>query len=107
MIKKLLLYSLNSQSLANKIALLAVFIKDHDPDVLVISETWLSPNIPSAEIFPPHYNASRKDRTDGYGGVLISYRSNIACYKLECNSSVELAACRFVLKDQTLIACSV
>ena len=39
--------------------------------------------------------------------ILIAYRNNIACYELECNSSVELAACRFVLKDQTLIACSV
>jgi len=31
---------LNSQSLVNKKALLAVFIKDHDPDILVVSETW-------------------------------------------------------------------
>jgi len=46
-------------------------MKDRDPDILVISETWLSPNIPSTEIFPPQYNTTRKDRTDGYGGIYL------------------------------------
>jgi len=94
---------LNSQSVVNKKASLAVFIKDHNPDILFISETWLSP---STEIFHSHYNVIRKgDRTDGYGGVLIAYRNTLVCYEVNCDSYVELVACRFVLKDHSLIVC--
>jgi len=102
---------LNSQSVINKKASLAVFLKNHDPDILhfIIYETWLSPNILSAEIFPPHYNVTRKDRTDGHSGVFIAYRNTLTWYELNYvgDSSVELVACRFTPQQQSLIVCSI
>jgi len=77
----------------------------HHPDILVTAETWLSPSILSAETFPHHYNVTRKNRTDGYGEVLVAYRNTLACYELNYDSSAELVASRFALNNQTLIVC--
>ena len=42
-------------------------------DVLVGTETWLTPDHLSSEYFPTdQYEVFRKDRPDGYGGVLIA-----------------------------------
>ena len=63
---------LNSQILVNKKATLGAFINDHDPDIITISESWLSFDISTAEIFPSGYNVFRKDRQGGHGGVLLA-----------------------------------
>jgi len=97
---------LNCQSIVSKRASLEVFIKDHNPDVLVLSETWLSPDILSTEFLPHHYNVFRKDREDGYGGVLIAYKNSFACYELHYDSSVEIVVSKFILNKQSLIICS-
>jgi len=97
---------MNCQSIVSKKASLSVFIKDHNPDVLVISESWLSPDILSAEVLPSQYNVMRKDREDGHGGVLIAYRNSLTCCELSYDSSVEVAAGKFILDSQSLIICS-
>ena len=47
------------------------------PDVIIGSETWLKPDIGDSEIFPPGYHVYRKDRVDGYGGVLLGISTNL------------------------------
>ena len=47
--------------------------------ILVVSETWLSPDISTSEFFPDQYNVFRKDRADGFGGVLLACRNSINC----------------------------
>ena len=43
------------------------------PIIVILSETWLNPNISNHEIFPTEldYKVFRRDRPDGYGGVII------------------------------------
>ena len=42
-------------------------------DVIAMSETQLSSNSSSSASFPDGYYVFRKDRTDGYGGVLLAW----------------------------------
>ena len=51
----------------------------YNPDIVAISETWLSSNISSYEFFPTGYHMYRKDRANGYGGVLLACRNNMSC----------------------------
>ena len=43
------------------------------PGIVILSETWLNPNISNHKIFPTEwgYEVFRRDRPDGYGGVII------------------------------------
>ena len=45
----------NCQSLKNKKEQLTTIIQSADPDILMITETWLHPNIKKKEIFPDYY----------------------------------------------------
>ena len=64
-------YTVNSNL---KILNLHDLINSEHPDIIIGTETWLTPDVLNNEIFPPklNYIVYRKDRTDGYGGVLIS-----------------------------------
>ena len=42
------------------------------PDIIIANETWLKPTIHTREVMPPGFNTTRKDRADGYGGVLLA-----------------------------------
>ena len=53
------------------------------PDVIIGSETWLKPDISYSEIFPPGYHVYRKDRADGYGGVLLGISASLNSNKIE------------------------
>lgn len=35
---------------------------ESEDDVVALSETWLSDNVSSSELFPKEYNVDRKDR---------------------------------------------
>ena len=47
------------------------------------SETWLWPDISYSEIFSPGYHVYRKDRADGYGGVLLGISTSLSSNKIE------------------------
>ena len=38
---------------------------------MIITKAWLFPDTLNSEIFPRRYTEFRKDRIDGFGGVLI------------------------------------
>ena len=77
---------LNSQSITNKKGILGAMIGEQMPDVVTISETWLSPDISSSEVFPKGYRIFRKDRPDGYGGVLLACCDTFTCSKIHIDS---------------------
>ena len=64
----------NFQSAKNKKEEIGNMIDSCNPDVIIGTETWLNENIHSTELFPPSYTVIRKDRSDGYGGVLIALK---------------------------------
>ena len=71
---------INANSIANKKAELAAIAEYCDPDLMLISETKLSPDILNGEFVPEGYMGRfRKDRKRGAGGVMIISKD---CYKI-------------------------
>ena len=69
--------NINFQSIKNKKEELTVLLESTCPSIVIGTETWLNPTITSSEIFPPNYEVIRKDREDGYGGVLLAVRNDL------------------------------
>lgn len=64
---KCLLY--NARSIVNKVDLLPLIITDYNPQMIFVTESWLTDRLPSAYLgVQPHYSVLRKDRTDSVGG---------------------------------------
>jgi hypothetical protein len=67
----------NTRSLVNKIEELSTTIQWLNPDVAILTETWLSSNITDDLISIPHYSIYRKDRpSDKRGGGVCIYITN-------------------------------
>ena len=80
-----------------------------DPDIIVACETWLKPDILNSEIMPPGYNPpQRKDRSDGYGGVLLATKIGIIANEIQIDTNCEILATKIdLVKQQPLIVVSV
>ena len=83
--------NINFQSIVNKVSEFHCFIDTEKPDVVIGTESWLTPDISNNEIFPPGYTPYRADRsaTTRGGGVFILVQNNIICteqpqFKTEC-----------------------
>ena len=73
----------NFQGILSKKENLINLIDSTDPDIVIASETWLNSSIKNSEIFQPYvYEVSRKDRPDGYGGVLIAAKKSLNSQEL-------------------------
>ena len=68
--------NLNLQSINNKKAEILLMLERDNPDIVVGTETWLKPDVSNAEIFPSSYTIYRKDRADGYGGVILAVKTD-------------------------------
>ena len=56
----------NCQSIQAKKCSFISLIYRYIPDIVVGTESWLTPAVISSEIFPNDYNIYRHDRPDGY-----------------------------------------
>jgi hypothetical protein len=83
---------LNFQSIKNKKAETLNIIDSYNPDIIIGTETWLNDPVHNSEIFPPNYNIYRRDRRDGFGGVLVTVKADIVSEYLdvEINSQLRL-----------------
>ena len=88
--KLLNLLSLNIQSLTAKKVSFGNLISERNLDIIALSETWLKPEILSSEFFPAGYKIFRKDRHDGYGGVLLACHDSLNCQQLSINSVLSI-----------------
>ena len=70
---------LNARSLRNKLTDFQASIYSNDVDILVITETWLTPAILEHEVLPSGYSVYRRDREEERrgGGILIAIKDNI------------------------------
>jgi len=66
---KLTIIILNCQSIVPKKANLKCLIDITNPDILIASETWLTPSISSNEFFPSNYITYCKDRVWLWGRI--------------------------------------
>ena len=67
-------------------------IDEYKPDIVLGTESWLSPDISSGEIFPSTYNIFRKDRTSEArgGGVFQAIKTDLlASCKQEFDADCE------------------
>ena len=103
------LFVINFQSIISKRAAFLNSIDDHHPDIIFGTETWLSPTISTAEFLPANYMSFRKDRTDGYGGVLLAFRDtlNVTEYPIDNPNQCEIIACTLKHEKQEIIICSI
>ena len=70
-VKQLRMLTVNFQSIRNKKDELELIIINEDIDIVLGSETHLTPCITDSEILNPKYKCYRRDRGDGYGRVII------------------------------------
>ena len=81
--------TINFQSLKEKKAELLNILDSTDPDIVFGNETWLTSNHLSSEFFPPIYHVYRKDRSDGYGGVLLAVKANLISNQIAVKSQAK------------------
>ena len=87
--------SLNCQCLTNKKADLEALIDEEDPDLIVLTETNMTPGIGSAEYIPRGYMVHRKDRHEcgdirKGGGILIAVKSDLPSSTMTLDTLIEL-----------------
>ena len=87
-----------------------LFLQNVKPHIIIGTETWLSRDILDSEIIPDEFNYTiyRKDRIDGYGGVLIAVTKDILSNSLpELDTSCEIIWCKIHLVGiKDLYACA-
>ena len=90
--KSLRVVTVNFQSIYNKKGELSSFLIKNDIDIVLGSETHLSPSINNAEILPPMYTSYRRDRADGWGGGIIITKKNLIFGEIKINKECEMVA---------------
>eukprot|EP00057_Strongylocentrotus_purpuratus_P029222 XP_011683696.1 PREDICTED: RNA-directed DNA polymerase from mobile element jockey-like [Strongylocentrotus purpuratus] len=71
------------------------------PDVMIANETWLKPTLLNSEMMPAGYNTPiRKDRPDGYEGVLLATKNDLVDCEVEVKSDCEIIATKIQLYGQ-------
>ena len=97
---------LNSQSIVSKKASLDCLLSEHNPHIVAVTETWLKFDVPSSELLPSEYNTFRKDRPDGYGGILLACHNSLNCKILNIVIVSETIACQLLFDNhESLIVC--
>ena len=79
------------QSIGNKDPEFDCLLESEKPDIVIGTESWLTPDIFNNDIFPPGYIPYRADRsaTTRGDGVFVLVRNNIVCtnqpqFRIEC-----------------------
>ena len=84
--------NLNSRSILNKAEELLHILKEINPDIVCLTETWLDQSTPQNNFIPNGYSMIRKDRTEAFkqkygrnrgGGVAVIHKENL---KIEIKS---------------------
>ena len=76
----------NARSLKNKIDELSMRCKRHNPDVIVITETWFDPCLPDSLFSIDGYNLLRCDRNSNGGGIALFLRHTLSYQRIDIAS---------------------
>ena len=99
-LKSLNCISLNARSVVNKIEEIQTIIQIEDPDLFVCTETHLSNDILSHEIFPQTYTVIRKDRNRHGGGLIIAYKTQLSVTpRPDLETDCEILWCEVICPD--------
>ena len=68
----------NVRSICNKLDILKLFLVDHRPDILAVTESWGRPALLDAFLTLDNYTLFRQDRCDRFGGgVFLLVRKDL------------------------------
>lgn len=84
---------INFQSIRKKGKYISTLIESTRPDVIIGTETWLSSDVNSSEIFEENlgFDVHRSDRPNSpHGGVLLAVKRELNVADVRCSDSVEL-----------------
>ena len=90
--KSLKVVTVNFQSIYNKKDELSSFLFENNADIVLGSETHLSPTINNAEILPSMYTSYRCDRADGWCWVIIIAKKNLTVKEIKIKKECEMVA---------------
>jgi len=88
--KPLVLMQVNCSSICNKILEFWNLIDTYNPDVVIVTESWLSEETNNAEVFRDYYITFRRDRSTRGGGVLVCVKNYIDCRELWTDDDFEM-----------------
>ena len=75
-------------------------IREKEPDIILLNETWLNPNF---NFHLNSYNIVRQDRADGYGGVVSCFKKSIIFHTIKKFSSDNIQYIHCTIGDLNLI----
>ena len=81
---------MNTRSLVNKMDLFQNYVYSNSPDIIAVTETWLSDKIFDNEILPKNYTIIRKDRKTRGGGLLLAIKFSKSYQVLHSPTNLEL-----------------
>ena len=84
---------MNARSIRNKIPDLQLLARDIDPDIISVTESWLSNDFDSSSLGLLGYNIFRTDRNygeDPHGGVFLAVKSTLHPKLMESDPNNEL-----------------
>jgi hypothetical protein len=96
-IKTLKIHILNCRSLRSieKRSRFNILLESSNPDIIIGTESHLSPEYPTSEVFNQNYTTFRKDRKEGGGGVFIMTKSDITVTSIpESDTQCEILWCK-------------
>lgn len=102
-IKRLTLINVNARSVLNKTEALESLLVDYEPDIVAITETWLSPAIFDHEIAPPNYTIIRKDRPSRGGGVALLIKNCLRFVLLPEVNNAEAVFCKLLCDGTSIV----
>jgi exonuclease III len=77
----------NARSILPKIHFLQNLVHRHNLDIIAICESWLTEE---GRLALRGYDIIRKDRADGYGGVLLAVKQDLRYQVLQVHSSTRI-----------------
>lgn len=97
----MVLVNINARSLTNKTEDLERLLFEYNPDIVIVTETWLRPEISDCEIIPPAYNMIRKDRDKRGGGVAIIFKEKLRLVPMPNSPDCESGWCKTELSGMS------
>lgn len=95
--------NINARSILNKLDTFEDLLLDRDPDIVSVTETWLSSPIHSQEIAPPNYSVIKKDRSSRGGGVALLIKKSIPFAHLPTVEEAEAVFCKILCNGNPII----
>ncbi len=84
---------LNIRSLLPKLDFITTLISESAPDVIVITESWLTGKVPDSDVAISGFNLFRADRISKGGGVIVYVKEHLATHIILSTSVPKLFEC--------------